>query len=40
MSEANKAVVRRIVEEIWNGKKHDRIDEFYAADFVVPLTGD
>ena len=34
MSEANKAVVRRIVEEIWNGKKHDRIDEFYAADFV------
>ena len=34
MSEANKAVVRRIVEEVWNGKKHDMIDEFYAADFV------
>ena len=34
MSEANKAVVRKIVEEVWNGKKHDRIDEFYAADFV------
>ncbi|WP_373500882.1 ester cyclase [Desulfococcus sp.] len=34
MSEANKTVVRRIVEEIWNGKNHDRIDEFYAADFV------
>ena len=34
MSEANKALVRRIVEEVWNGKKHDMIDEFYAADFV------
>ena len=34
MSEDNKAVVRRIVEEVWNGKKHDMIDEFYAADFV------
>ena len=34
MSEANKTVVRRIVEEVWNGKNHDRIDEFYAADFV------
>ena len=34
MSEANKALVRQIVEEIWNGKKHDQIDEFYAADFV------
>ena len=34
MSEANKAVVRRILEEVWNGKKHDRIDEFYATDFV------
>jgi steroid delta-isomerase-like uncharacterized protein len=34
MSEANKVVVRRIVEEVWNGKKHDRIDEFYAEDFV------
>ena len=34
MSEANKTVVRQIVDEIWNGKKHDRIDEFYADDFV------
>ena len=34
MSEANKAVVRRIVEEVWNGGKLDSIDEFYAADFV------
>ncbi len=34
MSEANKAVVRRVLEEVWNGKKHDRIDEFYATDFV------
>jgi steroid delta-isomerase-like uncharacterized protein len=34
MSEANKALVRRIVEEVYNGKKHDMIDEFYAADFV------
>ena len=34
MSEANKDVVRRIVEEVWNGGKLDSIDEFYAADFV------
>ena len=34
MSEANKAVVRKVLEEVWNGKKHDRIDEFYATDFV------
>ena len=34
MSEANKTVVRRIVEEVWNERKHDRIDEFYATDFV------
>lgn len=34
MSEENKTIVRRIVEEVWNGKKHDRIDEIYAADYV------
>ena len=34
MSEANKTVVRRIAEEVWNERKHDRIDEFFATDFV------
>ncbi len=34
MSEANKAIVRRTVEEVWNGKNFDKIDEFYAPDFV------
>ena len=34
MSEENKTIVRRIVEEVWNGKNHDKIDEFYATDFV------
>lgn len=34
MSEANKTVVWSLVEEVWKGKKHDKIDEFYASDFV------
>ena len=34
MSEENKTIVRRIVDEVWNGKKHDRIDEIYAVDYV------
>ena len=35
MSERNKAVVRELTEEIWNGRKLERIPDFYAADYVV-----
>jgi steroid delta-isomerase-like uncharacterized protein len=34
MSEENKAVARRIVEEVWNKKNLDAIDELIAADYV------
>lgn len=31
----NKAVVRRLFDEVWNGRQFDVIDELYAADYVV-----
>ena len=34
MSEANKAMVRRIAEEVWNERKHDKIDEYFAMDYA------
>jgi len=34
MSEENKAVARRLVEEVWNKKNLDLIDEIIAADYV------
>jgi steroid delta-isomerase-like uncharacterized protein len=34
MSEENKAVARRIIEEVWNKKNLDAIDELIAADYV------
>jgi steroid delta-isomerase-like uncharacterized protein len=34
MSEANKELVRRVIEEIWTGGNLDLIDELYAEDFV------
>jgi steroid delta-isomerase-like uncharacterized protein len=34
MSEENKAVARRIIEEVWNKKNLDAIDELIAADCV------
>ena len=33
MSEANKNLVRRVIEEIWTGGNLDLIDELYAEDF-------
>ena len=34
MSEANKDLVRKITEIIWNSRHPDRIPEFYSSDFV------
>ncbi len=34
MSERNKAIVRELTEEIWNGRKLERIPDFYAPDYV------
>ena len=30
----NKAVVQRLFDEVWNGRRFDVIDELYAADYV------
>jgi steroid delta-isomerase-like uncharacterized protein len=35
MSERNKEIVRRLTEEVWNGRRLDRIPEFFAEDYVV-----
>ncbi len=32
--EHNKAVVRRLFDEVWNGRRFDVIDELYAPDYV------
>ena len=34
MSEANKAIVRRSFEEVWNKRNLNIIDEIYAADYI------
>ena len=34
MSEANKAIVRRLIEEVWNEGKLSVIDEIHASDYV------
>lgn len=39
MSEENKAVVQRVVEELWNKGKIDVIDELYAADYIDRSPG-
>lgn len=35
MSERNKALVRRGVENVWNGRNLDVIDEVVASDFII-----
>ncbi len=41
MSEENKALVRRFVEEFWNEKNPDAADELMAADAVIHMpTGE
>ena len=37
--EENKALVRRVLEEVWNQGKLEVIDEIYAADFVIHTPG-
>jgi predicted ester cyclase len=34
MTEQNKAVVRRLFDEVWNTGQLDKIEELYAPDFV------
>ncbi len=39
MSEENKAIVKRIVHEIWNGGNLDLADELIAPDYVDNVSG-
>src|SRR5947208_1030264 len=39
MSEQNKLLVRRAVEEVWNRGKFPLVDELAASDLVVPSAG-
>jgi predicted ester cyclase len=39
MTEANKAIVRRLVEEVQNGHDADRMDAFFAPQFVNHLEA-
>ena len=39
MSEANKQVIRKLIEELWNKGNLDAIDELYAPDFVDSSPG-
>ena len=39
MSKENKAIVKRIVQEIWNGGNLDLADELIAADYVDNVSG-
>ena len=39
MSEQNKAIVRQIVEEIQNGHRLERMEEFFEPDFVNHVEG-
>jgi steroid delta-isomerase-like uncharacterized protein len=40
MSEENKAIVKRIVQEIWNGGNLDLADELIAPDYIDNVSGD
>ena len=33
-ADANKAIVQRLFDEVWNGRRYDVIDELYAPDYV------
>lgn len=35
MSEQNKMLMRRAIEEVWNGGNHDLLEEMVARDFVI-----
>ena len=40
MSKENKAIVKRIVQEIWNGGNLDLADELIAPDYTDTVSGD
>jgi len=33
-SKTNKAIVRRFIEQVWNERRLDLIDEFFTEDYV------
>ena len=37
--ETNKAIVRRLVEQVWNKRQIDLIEEFYSEDAVLHIAG-
>lgn len=37
--ETNKAIVRRLVEQVWNKRQIDLIEEFYREDAVLHIAG-
>jgi steroid delta-isomerase-like uncharacterized protein len=37
--EINKAIVRRLVEQVWNKRRVDLIEEFYSEDAVLHIAG-
>ena len=39
MSDANKTIIRRLYEEVYNGGKVDLIDDLYAFDVELHITG-
>ncbi|CAN5760828.1 ester cyclase [soil metagenome] len=39
MSEENKALIRRAVEDVWNGNDPDAIEELVARDFVIHTSS-
>jgi len=40
LQEQNKELIRRAVEEIWNGGDYSSLDQFVSRDFVVHLSPD
>jgi steroid delta-isomerase-like uncharacterized protein len=39
MSDKNRAVIRRLVDQFWNEKNSDVVDELFATDFVLHNNG-
>ena len=37
--ETNKAIVRRLIEQVWNDRRVDLIDEFFSGEIVSHVTG-
>ena len=39
MSAENSAVVRRLIDEVWNQRAFDVLDELFAADAIISESG-